>query len=82
MLAEPRTPRLVRPGDGAVELVGRSPAIARVQELIRRGATVDGGTLLTAEAGTGVEDVARELHQRGRVPSAPYSWCRAMPEIR
>jgi DNA-binding NtrC family response regulator len=72
MLAEPRTPRLVRPGDGAVELVGRSPAIARVQELIRRGATVDGGTLLTAEAGTGVEDVARELHQRGRVPSAPY----------
>jgi DNA-binding NtrC family response regulator len=72
MLAEPRTARFLRSAEGAVELVGRSPAIARVQELIRRGATADGGTLLTAEAGSGVEDVARELHQRGRTPGAPY----------
>ena len=65
MLAEARPTRFVRPGDGAAELIGRSPAIVRVQELIRRGAALDGGALITAEAGAGVEAVARELHQRG-----------------
>jgi DNA-binding NtrC family response regulator len=72
MLAEARAARFVRPGDGPVELIGRSPAIARVQELIRRGASLDGGALITAEAGAGVEAVARELHHRGRAFSAPY----------
>ena len=72
MLADARTSRFARPGDGAVELIGRSPAIARVQELIRRGASLDGGALITAEAGAGVEAVAREMHQRGRASAAPY----------
>ena len=72
MLAEARATRFVRTGDGAVELIGRSPAIARVQELIRRGASIDGGALITAEAGAGVEAVARELHHRGRASAAPY----------
>jgi len=72
MLAEVRPTRFVRPGDGAAELIGRSAAITRVQELIRRGAAVDGAALITAEAGVGVEAVARELHQRGRAPAAPY----------
>jgi DNA-binding NtrC family response regulator len=72
MLADARATRFVRPGDGAVELIGRSPAIARVQELIRRGASLDGGALITAEAGAGVEAVARELHLRGRPSTAPY----------
>ena len=72
MLADARPTRFARPGDGAVELVGRSPAIARVQELIRRGAALDGGALITAEAGAGVEAVARELHHRGRASAAPY----------
>jgi DNA-binding NtrC family response regulator len=72
MLADPRATRFIRPGDGAVELIGRSPAIARVQELIRRGAALDGGALITAEAGAGVEAVARELHLRGRASDAPY----------
>jgi DNA-binding NtrC family response regulator len=64
--------RLVRPGDGAVELIGRSPAITRVQELVRRGAARQGNVLITAEAGSGVEAVARELHRRGRPSDAPY----------
>ena len=72
MLADASATRLLTAEGGAVELIGRSAAIARVQELIRRGATADGGVLLTAEAGAGVEAVARELHQRGRVPAAPY----------
>jgi DNA-binding NtrC family response regulator len=72
MLADVRATRFIRPGDGAVELIGRSPAIARVQELIRRGASLDGGALITAEAGADVEAVARELHLRGRASDAPY----------
>ena len=36
ILADASAARLVRPGDGAVELSGRSAAIVRVQELIRR----------------------------------------------
>jgi DNA-binding NtrC family response regulator len=72
MLADARTTRFVRSGDGAVELIGRSAAIARVQELVRRGASLDGGALITAEAGAGVEAVARELHLRGRPSNAPY----------
>jgi len=72
MLADARASRFVRPVDGAVELTGRSPAISRVLELIRRGASLDGGALITAEAGAGVEAVARELHLRGRTSAAPY----------
>ena len=67
-----RAARLVRPGDGAVELLGRSAAIVRVHEMIRRGAALDGGALITAEAGADIEAVARELHQRGRAPASPY----------
>ena len=55
-----------------MELVGRSPAITRVQELIRRGAPLEGGALITAEPGAGVDAVARELHLRGRPSSSPY----------
>jgi len=66
------TARFARPSAGAAELVGRSPAITRVQELIRRAAALDGGILLTAEAGTAVDSVARELHARGRHSTAPY----------
>ncbi|HWW87126.1 MAG TPA: sigma 54-interacting transcriptional regulator [Vicinamibacterales bacterium] len=56
----------------ALELVGRSPAIKRVQEFVRRAATLDGGVLITAEAGAAVESVVRELHTRGRRASGPF----------
>src|SRR5258705_5819201 len=72
LLADARAARFTRPGEGAVELVGRSPAITRVQELIRRGAPLEGGALITAEPGAGVDAVARELHLRGRPSSSPY----------
>jgi DNA-binding NtrC family response regulator len=66
MLADGRATSFARAGEGAAELIGRSQAIMRVQELIRRGAALDGGALITAEAGAGVEGVARELHLRSR----------------
>src|SRR5882757_9393812 len=72
LLLADRAARVFRPGDGAVELLGRSAAIVRVHEMIRRGAALDGGALITAEAGAETEAVARELHQRGRAPASPY----------
>jgi two-component system, NtrC family, nitrogen regulation response regulator NtrX len=57
---------------GALELVGHSPAITRVRELVRRAAPLDTAILLTAEQGTDADSVARELHKRSRRAGAPY----------
>src|SRR5258708_27240824 len=71
-LAEARTARLVKTSTSALELEGRSVAIVRVQELVRRAAIVDGGVLLVADRGADVESVARDLHERTRRPLGPY----------
>ena len=62
----------VTSGPDALELVGHSPAITRVQELVRRAAPLDVGVLLTAERGADVDSVAREIHGRSRRAEAPY----------
>jgi DNA-binding NtrC family response regulator len=72
MLADARTTRLVKTSTPALELVGRSVAIVRIQELIRRAAQVEGGVLLVADRGADVESVARELHERARRPAASF----------
>jgi DNA-binding NtrC family response regulator len=64
--------RFVRRSDLPVELTGRSPAITRVQELVRRGARLDGGVLMTAEAGAALDDIARDLHLRSRAAAGPF----------
>ena len=73
--AETPTARFGRPTTsltGALELVGHSPAITRVRELVRRAAPLDAGVLLTAEHGADVDSVARELHGRSRRATAPF----------
>jgi len=72
MLAGTHAARFGRSSAGVPELVGRSPTITRVQELVRRAAALDGAVLLTAEPGTAVDSVARELHARSRHATAPY----------
>lgn len=72
MLANSRPARLVPASSGAVELVGRSAAISRVQELMRRTALLDSGVLFVGERGADVPSVARELHARSRPPTAPW----------
>jgi len=69
-LAGARPARFGRPN--AVEFAGRSAAISRIQELVRRVATRDGGVLLVARRGTDAESVAREIHGRGRHANAPF----------
>lgn len=54
------------------ELLGRSPAILRVQELVRVAAAARSHVLITAEAGVSVSSVARELHCLGDRPGGPF----------
>jgi two-component system, NtrC family, nitrogen regulation response regulator NtrX len=70
-LAEARA-RLVKTSPTPLELVGRSNAIARVHELVRRAALADAGVLLVADPGADVASVAQELHTRTRRASAPF----------
>ena len=63
------------------ELVGRSPAIERVREMMARVADRDVTILITGESGTGKEVVARALHahsQRRAGPFVPVN-CGAIP---
>jgi DNA-binding NtrC family response regulator len=47
-------------------LVGASPAIRRVFDLIRRAAPTDANVLILGENGTGKELVAREIHRQSK----------------
>ena len=48
------------------ELLGQSPAMARVHSLIEKAAPTDANILILGENGTGKELVARELHRQSR----------------
>jgi DNA-binding NtrC family response regulator len=72
MLANNRPARLVPSSPAAIELMGRSPAIARAQELVRRAALLETGVLIVAERGADAESVARELHARSRSAACPW----------
>jgi len=65
-LAEARSAKLFGGTGGAAELIGRSSAITRIQDLLRRASAGDAGTLITGESGSSVEAIARELHGRSR----------------
>ena len=67
---------------GESALLGHSPPIARLRELVARVATVPSTVLIEGESGTGKEVVARELHRlgpRGRGPWVAIN-CAAIPE--
>jgi DNA-binding NtrC family response regulator len=56
----------------ALELIGHSPAIARVHERLRLAVSEEGSVLLVAEHGVGVDAIARELHERRPQPHGPF----------
>jgi DNA-binding NtrC family response regulator len=67
---------------GMGELIGESPVVQELKELIARVAESQASVLVTGESGTGKEVVARLLHQRGPRADKPFMAlnCAAMPE--
>jgi DNA-binding NtrC family response regulator len=57
-------------GDG--DLLGRSPAMTRLRQLVERVAPTDATVLITGENGTGKEMIARELYRHSPRRNEPY----------
>jgi DNA-binding NtrC family response regulator len=60
------------PDDEDGLLVGRSPAMNRLRQLIERVAPTDATVLITGESGTGKEMVAREFYRRSPRRTNPF----------
>ncbi len=67
---------------GGADIIGSSPAFARVLDQVRRVAPTDANVLVTGESGTGKEVVARLVHERSRRSGGPFMPidCASMPE--
>jgi two-component system response regulator HydG len=67
---------------GAGELIGQSPAIRGVLELVRQVAPTSATVLIQGESGTGKELVARALHDLSQRRGKPFVRvnCAALPE--
>jgi DNA-binding NtrC family response regulator len=69
-------------GDESRGMIGASPAMREVHELIAQVSGTDASVLVTGASGTGKELVARALHAAGRRRSGPFVAvnCAAIPE--
>lgn len=67
---------------GFGNIIGRSPSIVKVFELIKRVAEINVNVLITGESGTGKELVARAIHYSGTRHERPFVPvnCGAIPE--
>jgi len=74
--------RALRDRYSVANLIGRSPAIAEVAELIERVADASVSVLILGETGTGKGVVARAIHAQGNRASGPFVSvnCAALPE--
>ncbi len=68
--------------DTCGEMIGRSPVMQPVFQVIRATASLDSTILISGESGTGKELVARALHQKSRRSACPLVKvnCAALPE--
>jgi transcriptional regulator with PAS, ATPase and Fis domain len=66
---------------GGIEIIGRSPVMRHVSEMIERFARTEEPVLVTGESGTGKELAARAIHERSRRPTGPFVAvnCAAIP---
>lgn len=67
---------------GASGLIGKSPGISQVRDVISQIAPLDVTVLITGETGVGKEVVAREIYRNSPRKNAPYIKvnCAAIPE--
>jgi len=63
---------LVRSASAPSEMIGESPAIKRVFDMMRRVADTETGVLICGESGTGKELVARALHRESKRAKGPF----------
>jgi two-component system response regulator HydG len=77
-----RLRREVSEARGLDHMIGSSPAMQKVKDLIDRVADADVALLITGESGTGKELVAHAVHKRCRRSSGPFVAinCAAIPE--
>lgn len=63
------------------EMIGQSPAIVKIKDMIERVAATDARVLITGESGTGKELVARWLHEKSNRADGPFVEvnCAAIP---
>jgi DNA-binding NtrC family response regulator len=66
---------------GSFEMVGKSQAMVRIYEVIRKAAPSEGRVLITGESGTGKELIARAIHAHSRRSGMPFVKlnCAALP---
>jgi two-component system nitrogen regulation response regulator NtrX len=64
------------------EMIGASPQMDRVRELIEQSAATDAKVLIQGENGTGKELIAREIHRRSDRAAGPFVEvnCAAIPD--
>lgn len=77
-----RTTQVRRGAELFRSLIGNSPSIARVRELIQRVAPSESTVMILGESGTGKEVVARNIHyysNRNQGPFVPVN-CGAIPD--
>jgi two-component system response regulator PilR (NtrC family) len=69
-------------GFRAGNLIGKSAAMQRVMDMVRRVASAPASVLITGDSGTGKELVARAIHGEGERAAGPFVAinCAAMPE--
>ncbi|CAN5914625.1 sigma-54 dependent transcriptional regulator [soil metagenome] len=67
---------------GRGDLIGASPAMQQVYQLIEQVSATDATVLITGESGTGKEVVARAIHEKSRRKDGPFVAlnCAAVPE--
>lgn len=75
------TRRLKKKIGKKADMVGKSPAIRQVKEMIEKVAPTDARVLITGDNGTGKELVARWLHEKSNRASGPFIEvnCAAIP---
>jgi DNA-binding NtrC family response regulator len=77
-----RLRQVVDDASGFGELIGTSPAMTRLYDLLSRVADSEASVLVTGESGTGKELVARALHRHSRRSNGPFIAvdCASVPE--